>query len=110
LRQQFVNQAGVALPGNQESGHVAAKQAHLKSTAPGEISQSGVRAKTPWIATDVMGDAGAYSPARTLQQGLSDRFAVPERRWSKRATLLFILTFCGGFWAAVAMAASVVLR
>jgi hypothetical protein len=111
-RQQFVNQIDLGLrketPG---VGHVPATAA-AKEALPleGATPVEPATIKSPWAAVDERTDAHPYSPARDLQESLSDHFAGRERRWSKRATLLFTLAFCGGFWGAVAIAASVVLR
>ncbi len=52
------------------------------------------------------------SPARALQDALSVEFAEsePDRRWSKRATLAFIVATCGTFWAAVGLGLSILAR
>jgi len=35
---------------------------------------------------------------------------VKSGRWSRRATLLFVVAVCGGFWLLVALSLDVVLR
>ena len=62
------------------------------------------------LATD--GDRAKDSPARRLQQRLRGSLeADGERgRWTPRATLLFILATCGGFWALIAVALQSVLH
>jgi len=39
----------------------------------------------------------------------AEPFLAPDQKWSPRATLLFILAICGGFWVAVAAGAGVLL-
>jgi hypothetical protein len=43
-------------------------------------------------------------------QGRAPDTAAVEGKWSPRRTLLFILTVCGGFWAAVIAAALMLAR
>jgi hypothetical protein len=46
--------------------------------------------------------AAVHSPARALQRRLSNALdRDPNKRWSRRTTLLFIVTVCGGFWLAL---------
>jgi hypothetical protein len=49
---------------------------------------------------------GDPSPARSLQKMLASDFDVRplKRRWSRRATLGFIVLTCGSFWALVVFA------
>jgi hypothetical protein len=49
---------------------------------------------------------GGPSPARSLQKMLASDLDVRplKRRWSKRATLGFIVLTCGSFWALVVFA------
>lgn len=54
---------------------------------------------------------GAESPARALQENLAQAFEQrsPER-WSKSATVSFILVTCGSFWVLVFSVVRWVLR
>jgi len=58
-------------------------------------------------AFDRLGDSGdvaASSPARALQQYLAHSLESGEpQRWSRRATLAFIMATCGGFWLLVGL-------
>ena len=68
----------------------------------------------------LLGDDSGYpprpSPARALQARLADATSVPmadvqvDDRWSRRATLLFVASVCGAFWAAMGGTLMVVLR
>lgn len=62
----------------------------LKSTAPAALSAADEAVDVP-------------SPAKALQEALSAALSEPQPagKWSPRATLLFIVTVCGGFWLAV---------
>ena len=62
-------------------------------------------------AGPAFGGAGT-SPARALQDALTVEFAEnqPDRRWSKRATLAFVVATCGAFWAAVGLGLSILAR
>lgn len=55
--------------------------------------------------------AATTSPALVLQEVLSGGLAEPEvKKWPPIATLGFILVTCGGFWAAVAFAATHLMK
>lgn len=55
------------------------------------------------VAVDELHDREAAAPAvRRIQARLSRSVAAGARKpWSPRATLLFILAVCGGFWLAL---------
>lgn len=61
-----------------------------------------------------LADADSFAltpgPAAMLQRELSAALASDDPPWSQRRTLAFIILTCGGFWAAVAIGAGVVLR
>ena len=52
------------------------------------------------------------SPARALQDDLSARLLSdpPDTKWSKRATLIFIVGSCGAFWSLAFWALSALIR
>lgn len=52
------------------------------------------------------------SPAAELQGHLQEAFSpeLNEERWSYRRTAAFLFVTCGGFWACVAWAVSLLLR
>jgi hypothetical protein len=70
------------------------------------------RRASPWIVpVDESDMPFRPSPARALQSELSERFEGDSRgRWSKRATLLFILVTCGGFWIVAAAATAALIH
>jgi len=81
--------------------------------APPAPSGTGHAAPAKPSLADAAHAAEAPSPAKALQESLSAALAAdealeaqpgPHRKWSRRATMLFVLTTCGGFWLAVAVA------
>ena len=79
-----------------------------------ELPVPGPSAVTPVVVVDDdLGPASVASPARALQDALTAEFAdvaPPARRWSKRATLMFIIGTCGAFWVAVGWGISLLER
>jgi hypothetical protein len=59
-----------------------------------------------YLAPAMEGATPVGSPAVHLQQFLEAELAAPPvRKWPPAATLAFIVLTCGGFWAAVVVAA-----
>lgn len=102
----------------------------MEDRKPMAIRQSNLAARTPrdeepesretQTSLVLLGEDSDYpphaSPARALQARLADATAVPatdgleDDRWSPRATLLFVVSVCGAFWAAMGGTLMVVLR
>jgi hypothetical protein len=86
----------------------ALRKSEHRPSSP-SVKKSTVRAATEY-------DSPALSPALEAQARLSSLWAAAESqtetpaRWSKRKTVLFLLTTCGGFWLAVGLAISRLLR
>ena len=73
----------------------------------GLLTQTGAVFGSPAYLAPAMEDATPVgSPAVHLQQFLEAELAAPPvRKWPPAATLAFIVLTCGGFWAAVVVAA-----
>ena len=63
------------------------------------------------IADDSSAPAST-SPARVLQDELSMRLSStsPDKKWSQRRTLAFIVVVCGGFWVLAGLGLEAMLR
>lgn len=74
------------------------------SSAEAAVVDSRLEPSLPGLAPHTA--HASISPARRLQRGLEGSLQVDQaaERWSPRATLLFILATCGGFWALAALA------
>ncbi|HYF21987.1 MAG TPA: hypothetical protein VD929_01180 [Caulobacteraceae bacterium] len=58
-------------------------------------------------AHEIVNPAAASIPQRFDLK--AEPFLSPDQKWSSRATLLFILAVCGGFWALAAAAGALLL-
>jgi hypothetical protein len=84
-----------------DAEHDPAQNSRPKTVAPG----AGQPART---IADAALSVSAASPARVMQDQLSARLSegVAETRWSRRASLTFIVGTCSAFWAAAFWAVS----
>jgi len=87
----------------------------LRHSAP--VQSAGVRSAkravtlAPTTQLDIGAIAVEKSPALALQERLTAEFeALEPKRWSKRATLGFIVLTCGGFWLLVGAAVAMIVR
>jgi hypothetical protein len=85
---------------HREVGLMAALQQDLDSRVIASARRAPVRAAALFTVDESADGSTAPSPARALQQRLSETLATPDRtdRWSGRSTLLFVVATCGGFW------------
>lgn len=89
---------------------MAATRPNLAPRLPTEAPAREPHTPAVTLADDAA-HAPRFSPARALQARLTaETSAIASDRWSPRATLLFVVTVCGAFWAAMGSALIVVLR
>ena len=91
-------------------GRLARKQALDQPDTPPAIAQ-GAHAHGPRPREAALADAPQASPARLLQDQLSQRLAQPEKpQWSARRTLAFVTVTSGAAWTLIAGAAILALH
>ena len=96
---------------------MATRRSNLAPRTPRDERPAPPETQTPLV---LLGDDSGYpprpSPARALQARLADATGAPATdvqegdRWSRRATLLFVVSVCGAFWVAMGGTLMVVLR
>lgn len=96
---------------------MAIRQSNLAPRTPREERPEPRETQAPLVLLGEDSDhPPQFSPARALQARLADATAVPaaagreNERWSPRATLLFVVSVCGAFWAAMGGTLIAVLR
>ncbi len=71
---------------------------------PETVQQPSEPRERETISLSVDASAGAYSPARHMQETLGREFAAhyaTEEAWPLRRTVAFVMLTCGAFWTAV---------